>query len=183
MLIVKWLQNCALFPPTSASGLDAQVGPSVEEALCKGKSAPDLGGLAATGVLWPRLLAAVKRIEEALPLAGAPEAEAEQRRRLEALRLELPDGHSVGCSYWLCVDVPAASVVYVLSAPDVCHMCGALRLRTVDLCRVLCVAAHRMCTSMSTTMALSGVWQLCCQATHSHARLKPSAEARVPRDG
>ena len=114
LVIVKWLQNCGLFSPTSASGLDVQVGPSVEEALCKGKSAPNLSGLAATGVLWPRLQAAVKRIEEALPLAGAPEAEAEQRRRLDALRLELPDGNSVGCSYWQCVDVPAASVAYVL---------------------------------------------------------------------
>ncbi len=80
-----------------------------------GESAPDLSALGATGVLWPRLQAAVKRIEEALPLAGAPKAKAEQRRSLEALRLELPDGHSVGCSYWQCVDVPAASDVYVLS--------------------------------------------------------------------
>ena len=79
-----------------------------------GESVPDLSALGATGVLRPRLLAAVKRIEEALPLAGAPEAKMEQRRSLEALRLELPDGHSVGCSYWQCVDVPAVSVVYVL---------------------------------------------------------------------
>ena len=28
-------------------------------------------------------------------------------------------------------------------------------------------------------MALSGAWQLCCQATHPHARLKPSARACV----
>ena len=79
-----------------------------------GESAPDLSASGATGVLWPRLQAAIKRIEEALPLAGAPEDKAEQRRSLEALRLELPDGHSVGCSYWQCVDGPAASVVHVL---------------------------------------------------------------------
>ena len=82
-------------------------------------SAPDdLEAMAAAGVLWPQLQAAVQRIE-ALPLTGAPEAETERRRSLEALRLALPMGNSVGCSYSQCVNVPAVCFGYVECEPEV----------------------------------------------------------------
>ena len=76
-----------------------------------GKSAPgNLKAMAAAGALWPQLQAAVQRIE-ALPLTGAPKAQTEQHRSLEALRLALPMGNSVGCSYSQCVDVPAVGLL------------------------------------------------------------------------
>ncbi len=82
-------------------------------------SAPDdLKAMAAAGALWPQLQAAVQRIE-ALPLTGAPEAETERQCSLEALRLALPMGNSVGCSYSQCVDVPAVGFVYVECEPEV----------------------------------------------------------------
>ena len=93
----------------------------------EGESAPDLSNLPGTGALWPQLQAVVERIE-ALPFAGAPEAEAEQRHSLEALRLALPNGNSVGCSYSQCVNIPAVSIVNMLIVEsEVWYISGAQR--------------------------------------------------------